>query len=68
MTIEIANTAIETPPRGWGRQLTKIGRDIIIGNTPTRVGKTIKIFLSLLLRQKHPHAGGEDNIGIFLTI
>ena len=55
----------ETPPRGWGRlkssnELTRAER-----NTPTRVGKTLSLAGKDRMREKHPHAGGEDGYRVY---
>jgi len=50
----------ETPPRVWGRQqaAAKLGKQV--GNTPTCVGKTFRVFMVLFSFGKHPHVCGED--------
>ena len=56
----LTSPILETPPRVWGR-LSNLWCEIIsIGNTPTRVGKTIPQAVSKILLRKHPHACGED--------
>ena len=50
----------ETPPRAWGRQMLI---RLVTGasrNTPTGVGKTLRIFHPLPQVKKHPHGRGED--------
>lgn len=48
------------PPRAWGRPRPRRNRHILVGNTPTRVGKTALLSRSNSSSQKHPHARGED--------
>ena len=38
------NIIEETPPRTWGRLITKSSYDALFGNTPTHVGKTLASF------------------------
>ena len=55
-----SGTAMETPPRTWGRQPPLLLCLAAARNTPTDVGKTL---LGLLLNgfgRKHPHGRGED--------
>ena len=50
----------ETPPRTWGRL---VSRNVLVGafrNTPTHVGKTPQQAQRLPRNKKHPHARGED--------
>ena len=50
----------ETPPRVWGRLSANRPDSLTIGNTPTRVGKTLKEQRKGVWGRKHPHACGED--------
>ena len=50
----------ETPPRAWGRPLFEPSAPVVVGNTPTCVGKTFKQRQSVGDVQKHPHVRGED--------
>ena len=52
----------ETPPRAWGRLAPcgAGGRDR--RNTPTGVGKTLRLMSSAARCQKHPHGRGEDSL------
>jgi len=36
-------SAAETPPRAWGRLASSILQNGILGNTPTCMGKTVRI-------------------------
>ncbi len=50
----------ETPPRAWGRrQRSEVGK-VVIGNTPTCVGKTLPAASRHTSTRKHPHVRGED--------
>ena len=51
---------IETPPRTWGRQREPDHRARPSGNTPTHVGKTVRLAIAIWPAGKHPHARGED--------
>ena len=55
-----ANAARETPPRAWGRLITRIVTGRATRNTPTGVGKTHVGLLPHIPREKHPHGRGED--------
>ena len=50
----------ETPPRTWGRPSEMPSLGIIDRNTPTHVGKTCAREVQNSIREKHPHARGED--------
>ena len=50
----------ETPPRAWGRLQQRLPHGFIMGNTPTRVGKTQRGRLTVPYLKKPPHARGED--------
>ena len=50
----------ETPPRVWGRLVVVVFANCLTRNTPTRVGKTLRLLLCVVQHQKHPHACGED--------
>ncbi len=52
---------VETPPRAWGRQDLWEGQAVVIGNTPTGVGKTSRRCWALIQVWKHPHGRGEDS-------
>ena len=52
----------ETPPRTWGRPTADNNTSISGRNTPTHVGKTLRIFAPDKIGEKHPHARGEDGI------
>ena len=54
-------TAIETPPRAWGRLPVIEQRVQKCRNTPTCMGKTLVFPIVLLPVRKHPHVHGEDN-------
>ena len=51
---------IETPPRAWGRPLESGGVLLHVGNTPTSVGKTGRVWGRRRDLRKHPHERGED--------
>ncbi len=51
---------METPPRAWGRQLLIQMASLMITNTPTGVGKTVKHLISGSSLREHPHGRGED--------
>ena len=55
-----ADTALETPPRAWGRRIGEPCDSLENGNTPTRVGKTLSLRQKSQATKKHPHARGED--------
>ena len=44
----------------WGRPGIRQLDDQLQGNTPTHVGKTKKEAIAHLMKEKHPHACGED--------
>lgn len=48
------------PPRAWGKPRPRRNRHILVGNTPTRVGKTPRPPTKDVPPWKHPHARGED--------
>ena len=50
----------ETPPRAWGRPCSRFGKGLLVGNTPTGVGKTNGSVTESDVREKHPHGRGED--------
>src|SRR5690625_5247965 len=50
----------ETPPQVWGRLRTPRRTNLLIGNTPTGVGKTPPSTSRHSPRRKHPHRCGED--------
>ena len=50
----------ETPPRAWGRLLPKSKLFLLIGNTPTCVGKTVFPTTTMFPVEKHPHVRWED--------
>src|SRR5690554_2479648 len=51
---------METPPRTWGRLISRLNARLISGNTPTDVGKTASPVVGGHWHQKHPHGRGED--------
>ena len=55
-----APSAIETPPRAWGRLSNINSYAILNGNTPTCVGKTSFNEYCRHEVEKHPHVRGED--------
>ena len=57
----------ETPPRTWGRPSEMPSLGIIDRNTPTHVGKTCAREVQNSIREKHPHARGEDVKPLALT-
>ena len=59
----LVESAVETPPRTWGRPLPLTARMKQKGNTPTHVGKTQRLLRPPVPLQKHPHARGEDGNG-----
>ena len=58
--VECPDTALETPPRAWGRRLGILDTPLYLRNTPTGVGKTSSLSLRHFRPQKHPHGRGED--------
>ncbi len=50
----------ETPPRAWGRSLSKTQMHKSPGNTPTGVGKNQLSRLVSGCLKKHPHGRGEE--------
>ncbi len=52
---------VETPPRAWGRPLHGQHTELVLGNTPTCVGKTSSRFPARPCNKKHPHVRGEDS-------
>ncbi len=56
-------TAMETPPRAWGRPRSDRRIRVCWGNTPTGVGKTGATSQTRRPRAKHPHGRGEDLSG-----
>ena len=55
-----ALTSAETPPRAWGRSLTRPVEISADRNTPTCVGKIAAAYPASVRPQKHPHVRGED--------
>ena len=53
-------SGVETPPQAWGRRRCAHKRTGSDGNTPTGVGKTMTVWKTLAVREKHPHRRGED--------
>ncbi len=53
--------AWETPPRAWGRPTNVHHGGMVLGNTPTCVGKTALSGVTALRFWKHPHVRGEDS-------
>ena len=63
-----AYAKLETPPRAWGRRYNSRDAGIRRRNTPTGVGKTSPVGLTLIAYQKHPHGRGEDgSVGGFMA-
>ena len=50
----------ETPPRTWGKRLSRLDNQVCGGNTPTYVGKTEEKSLGFGAIEKHPHVRGEN--------
>ena len=57
----ITSSAMETPPRAWGRVEFAILHGVVVGNTPTGVGKTEDCEDPIQIGKKHPHGRGEDS-------
>ncbi len=55
---------LETPPRAWGRLIVYPLTNLVLGNTPTGVGKTGQSRVEAWATWKHPHGRGEDFGGI----
>ncbi len=55
-----SQSALETPPRAWGRPIYPIFHSYIDRNTPTGVGKTATLSMGQMGHRKHPHGRGED--------
>ncbi len=51
---------VETPPHTWGRRTTTLRIIMLLGNTPTYVGKTSTTNRANRPGWKHPHIRGED--------
>ena len=51
---------IETPPRAWGRPVSRVGGHFVKGNTPTGVGTTSRMLMRRATPWKHPHGRGDD--------
>ena len=60
VSLNFVGSSEETPPRAWGRQYERTKTLQNRGNTPTGVGKTVRLSVFHLPRQKHPHGRGED--------
>ncbi len=58
----------ETPPRAWGRRRSNLVPRSAHGNTPTRVGKTGFFNPWASTGWKHPHARGEDDVGLYAML
>ena len=58
----------ETPPRAWGRVEFAILHGVVVGNTPTCVGKRFAEVNILCTTTKHPHVRGEESTLKFQTI
>ena len=50
----------ETPPQAWGRREALAIQRKGLRNTPTGVGKTMKMMHAADIDWKHPHRRGED--------
>ena len=61
-------TAIETPPRAWGRLGLPSLADFPLRNTPTCVGKTKARRAHGDTWWKHPHVRGEDFYSILYVV
>ena len=59
---------METPPRPWGRPLQALRECFGYGNTPTPVGKTNVMRGTISVKEKHPHARGEDSYQVAHSI
>ena len=55
-------SAMETPPRAWGRLGFEWGALPRWRNTPTSVGKTAIAHKGPCFARKHPHERGEDGL------
>ena len=64
LEIKSASATRETPPRTWGRLPDVPVVSDVPGNTPTHVGKTCARRQPEALLWKHPHARGEDDLGM----
>ena len=51
----------ETPPQAWGRLVIYSSHNLLLGNTPTGVGKTTVMSKPPAEMEKHPHRRGEDS-------
>ncbi len=60
----VFNRLVETPPRAWGRQRQECLVILLVGNTPTCVGKTSSSHSPRSFSQKHPHVRGEDAMNL----
>ena len=58
------SVSAETPPRTWGRHELLDSGGGHNGNTPTHVGKTLARAVPGRHGGKHPHARGEDDLGM----
>ena len=56
----LAEAEVETPPRTWGRHNDTMVSADNLRNTPTHVGKTASLTAMISVKEKHPHARGED--------
>ena len=57
-----------TPPRAWGRPVLRELFLVLIGNTPTSVGKTQRSWAMRTRPWKHPHGRGEDDAFNFVNV
>ena len=53
-------TGMGTPPRVWGRRGEDVDPTLQDGNTPTCVGKTLRLGGRCHRLEEHPHVCGED--------
>ena len=61
-SVQCSDLSLETPPRAWGRLIERRLTLRRVGNTPTCMGKTNYMDLSIRSFKKHPHVHGEDFI------
>ena len=52
---------VGTSPRGWGEARHEKAPPPRNRNIPTRVGRSVSVFIFSFLVSEHPHAGGEKN-------
>ncbi len=57
----------ETPPRAWGKPHDQHKKQLLLGNTPTGVGKTERDPEGRAYVGKHPHGRGENGFLIVIA-